>query len=379
MMGKPFMTGYSSRVRQDIKRWRAAGLIDARTADVLNLDVEQNERRSLSFGSILAMMAALLLAAAILVFIAANWEVIPRLVRVGALFALILGGYVGGAVLRSRDHPAIGEALFVVGAAAFGGAIALIGQMYHLSGDESSALMTWCAGTALAALLLRSSPLTVAAVAIADAWLAVTLFNGFEIFSSTEFPHLFVAIVAILFCLSYWTRSQPARHLALLSLILYAALFAADHDVAQVAVALAVVSAACFAFAVLSPRPVDRIVQLGGRLPLHGLIGFLTGVLPLQLEFSDSDVRGFAVASAVALAGIAVAIVLAGRESRGLRWIAYLGFALELFIIYAVTMQTMLGTAGFFLVAAIILGIVAVAIIRIEKRLGRLAAREVAA
>jgi len=379
MMGKPFMTGYSSRVRQDIKRWRAAGLIDARTADVLNLDVEQNERRSLSFGSILAMMAALLLAAAILVFIAANWEVIPRLVRVGALFALILGGYVGGAVLRSRDHPAIGEALFVVGAAAFGGAIALIGQMYHLSGDESSALMTWCAGTALAALLLRSSPLTVAAVAIADAWLAVTLFNGFEIFSSTEFPHLFVAIVAILFCLSYWTRSQPARHLALLSLILYAALFAADHDVAQVAVALAVVSAACFAFAVLSPRPVDRIVQLGGRLPLHGLIGFLTGVLLLQLEFSDSDVRGFAVASAVALAGIAVAIVLAGRDSRGLRWIAYLGFALELFIIYAVTMQTMLGTAGFFLVAAIILGIVAVAIIRIEKRLGRLVAREVAA
>ena len=373
------MTGYSSRVRQDIKRWRAAGLIDARTADVLNLDVKQNERRSLSFGSILAMMAALLLAAAILVFIAANWEAIPRLVRVGALFALILGGYVGGAVLRSRDHPAIGEALFVVGAAAFGGAIALIGQMYHLSGDESSALMTWCAGTALAALLLRSSPLTVAAVAIADAWLAVTLFNGFEIFSSTEFPHLFVAIVAILFCLSYWTRSQPARHLALLSLILYAALFAADHDVAQVAVALAVVSAACFAFAVLSPRPVDRIVHLGGRLPLHGLIGFLTGVLLLQLEFSDSDVRGFAVASAVALAGIAVAIVLAGRESRGLRWIAYLGFALELFIIYAVTMQTMLGTAGFFLVAAIILGIVAVAIIRIEKRLGRLAAREVAA
>ena len=378
-MGKPFMTGYSSRVRQDIKRWRAAGLIDARTADVLNLDVEQNERRSLSFGSILAMMAALLLAAAILVFIAANWEAIPRLVRVGALFALILGGYVGGAVLRSRDHPAIGEALFVVGAAAFGGAIALIGQMYYLSGDESSALMTWCAGTALAALLLRSSTLTVAAVAIADAWLAVTLFNGFEIFSSTEFPHLFVAIVAILFCLSNWTRSQPARHLALLSLILYAALFAADHDVAQVAVALAVVSAACFAFAVLSPRPVDRIVQLGGRLPLHGLIGFLTGVLLLQLEFSDSDVRGFAVASAVALAGIAVAIVLAGRESRGLRWIAYLGFALELFIIYAVTMQTMLGTAGFFLIAAIILGIVAVAIIRIEKRLGRSAAREAAA
>jgi uncharacterized membrane protein len=120
-------------------------------------------------------------------------------------------------------------------------------------------------------------------------------------------------------------------------------------------------------------------VQLGGRLPLHGLIGFLTGAILLQLEFSDNDGRGFAVASAAALAGIAAAIVLAGRESRGLRWIAYLGFALELCIIYAVTMQTMLGTAGFFLAAAVILGMVAIAIIRIEKRLGRPAAREVPA
>ena len=31
-------------------------------------------------------------------------------------------------------------------------------------GDEASALVTWCAGTALAAVALRSNPLTVAAV-----------------------------------------------------------------------------------------------------------------------------------------------------------------------------------------------------------------------
>ena len=67
-------------------------------------DVEANERKSLSFGSILAMMAALLFGAAILIFVAANWEAIPRLARVAALFAVILGGYVGGAVLKTRDH-----------------------------------------------------------------------------------------------------------------------------------------------------------------------------------------------------------------------------------------------------------------------------------
>ncbi|TIR44629.1 MAG: DUF2157 domain-containing protein, partial [Mesorhizobium sp.] len=72
------MASYSSRVRADIARWLQAGLVDASTADALTRDVEANERKSLSFGSILAMMAALLFGAAVLIFIAANWEAIPR-------------------------------------------------------------------------------------------------------------------------------------------------------------------------------------------------------------------------------------------------------------------------------------------------------------
>ncbi|RUT97968.1 DUF2157 domain-containing protein, partial [Mesorhizobium sp. USDA-HM6] len=84
------MAGYATKVRTDIARWRDAGLIDAATADALTSDVAANERSSLSFGSILAMMAALLFCAAILIFVAANWEAIPRLARVAALFAVIL-------------------------------------------------------------------------------------------------------------------------------------------------------------------------------------------------------------------------------------------------------------------------------------------------
>ena len=91
------MASYSTRVKRDIQRWVEQGLIAPQLAEQLSRDVEANERKSLSFGSILAMMAALLFAAAILVLVAANWEAIPRLVRVGALFAAILAGYVGGA------------------------------------------------------------------------------------------------------------------------------------------------------------------------------------------------------------------------------------------------------------------------------------------
>ncbi|TIU11202.1 MAG: DUF2157 domain-containing protein, partial [Mesorhizobium sp.] len=100
--------------------------------------------------------------------------------------------------------------LWMVAAAAFGGSIALIGQMYHLSGDETSALITWGAGTALAAVALRSNPLTVASVGIAEAWLFL---RGFDYFGRAEFPHLFVVMASVLFAISFWSRSQAARHL----------------------------------------------------------------------------------------------------------------------------------------------------------------------
>ena len=362
------MASYSSRIRSDIARWQQTGLIDAATADSLARDVEANERKSLSFGSILAMMAALLFGAAILIFVAANWDAIPRLARVAALFAVILGGYVGGAVLKTRDHAAIGEALWIVAAAAFGGSIALIGQMYHLSGDEASALVTWGAGTALAAVALRSNPLTVASVGIADAWLFL---KGFDYFNRSEFPHLFVVMAIVLFAVSFWTRSQPARHLIILSLLFYLVLFAMDHATLQVAIPLVIASVLLFAASAFAPDPVDKIVQLGGRLPLHALLGFLTGLAMIQFELADESTydSGFAIASVVALAGIVAAIVLAGRESRGLRWLAYLGFAFELAIIYVVTLQSMLDTAGFFLAAAVLLGILPLVIIRVEKRM----------
>ena len=362
------MASYATRIRGDIARWRQAGLIDAPTADALIRDVAANERASLSFGSILAMMAALLFGAAILIFVAANWEAFPRLARVASLFAVILAGYVGGAVLKTRDHAAIGEALWIVAAAAFGGSIALIGQMYHLSGDEASALVTWCAGTALAAVALRSNPLTVAAVGIADAWLVL---KGFGFYWRAEIPHLFIVMAIVLFAISFWTHSRAARHLIILSVILYLVLLATDHDTLPVAVSLAIASVLLFAASVFAGDPMNRILQLGGRLPLHALLGFLTGMAIIQFELADESTynSGFAVASIVALAGIVAAIMLAGRESRGLRWLAYAGFAFELAIIYGVTLRSMLDTAGFFLAAAVLLGILALVIIRIEKRM----------
>ncbi|MDI6025863.1 DUF2157 domain-containing protein [Corticibacterium sp. UT-5YL-CI-8] len=358
------MTSYASRVKKDIMRWVEDGLITSVVAEQLALDVESRDRKALNFGSILAVLAALLFGAAILIFVAANWEGIPRLARVTMLFALILAAYMSGAWFKLRDHAAIGEACWIVGAAAFGGTIALIGQMYHMSGDEASALIVWMAATGLAAAALRSSMLTVFGVGIAIAWLFV---GDFDPFGTHSLPHIFLLFLAAFWMLSYWTRSQPARHVILLTLLSYAVVWALDGDVFETAMVVAVVSVVLLALSLLLPEQTDRFVQLGGYLPLHGLIGFMTGIFVIQMyRFEDG---GFVLAAIAALTVIAATLVLGGRESKALRWLAYLGFAIELAIVYLVMVGSMAGTAGFFLVAALILALLAFVIIRIEKRM----------
>lgn len=359
------MPSYSSRVRQDIARWVDRGLIDAATGQVLTRDIEENESRLFSFGFVLAVMAALLLGAALLLLVAANWEAIPRLARVAGLFAVIIGGYVGGAVLKSRDQGAIAEAVWLVAAAAFGGSMALIGQMYHLDGDESVAMLTWCGGTVLAAAMLRSGPLTVAAAGIGLAWMVVI---GFDDWRFETVPHPYLVIAAVIWALSYWTRSVTARHLVLLSLIVYACFLATHHQVSDVGIALALISAVLFGLSVAAPAPVEAFFRIGGRLPVHCLIAFLVGLAMIQLDQIEYVDR-LVMSALVVFAGVAAALYFAGRDSRGLRWIAYTGFGLELCFIYAITISTMLGTAGLFLASGVVLGIIAVVIIRVERRI----------
>lgn len=366
------MASYAVRVKRDIARWVEQGHVSPALAQVLGADIDAHQRKSFSFGSVLAILAALLFVAALLIFIAANWEYMPRLWRVGLVFAALAAGYIGGAVLKQRDHPAFAEALWLIGAAGFGGAIALIGQMYHLSGDEAQAILVWCGGTALAALALRSGPLTAGAVVLADVWLAML---GLEFWRSTPFPYEFAAVAAVLWAISYWTDSKPARHLILLSLDFYLVLLALETNMFVVSVALAIVSAAVFAFAVLRPAEAERIARLDGRLPLHGLIGFLTGMTLLQFGLID-ELGALVLGALISFAGIAAALFLGGRDSRAVRWVAYLGFGCQLVFTYVVTLGTMLGTAGFFLLGSVTLALLAWVIIRIERRVNAAATPE---
>ena len=359
------MFDYQARLRGEISRWAKAGLIDGAAAARLSQDVEARRGEGFSFGSVLAAMAAILVAAAILAFIAANWEAIPRLARVAALFALIAVSYVGGAILKQRDHVGFGEALFIVGAASFGGAIALIGQMYHMTGDEAAAILTWSLGTMVAAAALRSPNLTWCAVLLAVTWLLIRE-AGYG--SGYDHRYTFVVLGLAIWAMSYWTRSQAARHLLVLSLILLAVLIGVDGRPIEAGMVLALASVAIFAAAHFAPDLIERFARLGGPYPALPLIGFVVGLTMIQAEIYE-HFAPMLIATLIAFAGIIAALVLRGRESRLMRWIAYAAFALELCIAYVITIGTMMDTAGLFLFSGLALAVVAFFIIRVEKRL----------
>ncbi|TKT76784.1 DUF2157 domain-containing protein [Aquamicrobium sp. LC103] len=357
------MAGYATKVKRDIARWVDEGLIEAPLGVRLSEDIERNGGSVVSFGTVLAMMAASLLAAAILIFIASNWEAIPRIARVAMLFLAILAGYLGGAVLKLRGQNAFGEAAWIAGAAAFGGSISLIGQMYHLSGDEAQAVLVWTACTGFAAIALRSGPLTVSAVLLAAGWM---IMSAAEDWSATSLPLYYPLVAIALWAISFWTASVAARHLVLLSLFLFALCLYVRNESLDIAAVLAVLSAALFAWSKWYPQAAERLSGMGAGLTVHALIGFLVAMSIFQWALVEED--GFLAASIVTMAGIVAALILAGRDNAVLRWTAYVAFGFQLVFVYLVTVGTMLGTAGFFLVASIALAVLAFLIMRVEKR-----------
>lgn len=357
------MVGYATRIKRDIARWVDAGFIDGETARTLSSDIDSN-RRGVSFGAVLTIMAAALFAAAILLIVAANWEVIPRLVRVAVLFAAIFGFYVGGALLKLRGRDNFAEAAWVLAATSFGASIALIGQMYHLSGDEKQAILVWCAGTAFAAAVLRSNQLTVGAALLAIAWLLMWTFDSWRWMSDTTLAYL--ALAAALYALSFWTRSAAARHVLVLSLSLFAMIHYIGHEDFNGPLLLLVFAVALFAYGCARPAEARRITGLGWGVSVQALIAFLSAIGIMQLALIDEN--GFLFVTIIAFAGIIAVLLLEGRENGALRWLAYAAFIFQLMIVYIVMFGSMLDTAGFFIAGGLVLSALAWGIGRLERR-----------
>ncbi|QND47041.1 DUF2157 domain-containing protein [Rhizobium lusitanum] len=367
---------YRGRLERDLKIWVEKGLVGAPAASAI-LNEYDSRPASFSVGRVLTVMAALLVGAAILLFVASNWEEIPRIIRLLGLVALIWAFYLGGAYLLTRGRSIVASALLIIGTMTFGGAMSLVGQMYNISGDELTMMIVWFAAAAIAAALFRSA----AQVALAGflAW----GFCGFYLWGHSDewygvMPWVPPVMAAVVIALVRYVDAPQVRHLAYLMLVGWLTWIFAQYESLHAAMLLAAAGLIAFLAISLPVSPLARIARSAGAAPafyafLVAAIGLLAihGEIAYGLFANDIWVQNklpLVVLAFAALASAVVAIILSGRDNGAVRYLAYLVFACEILYLASETVGSIIGTSGFFLISGVLVAIAAWLVIQLERR-----------
>ncbi len=146
---------------------------------------------------VLLSLAALFAGLSILVFVSANWDEIPRGVRMGTLVALTLAFHALGLQQQRSTNPKIASVWFLLGCLSYGTSIFLIAQIYHLGEHHPDGIWWWAVGTLPFVILTRSRAITWLMTAVALTWLGT---ETMETFFPVSWP-LFAAVL-FWFCIS---------------------------------------------------------------------------------------------------------------------------------------------------------------------------------
>ena len=167
------MTQIRALIEQKLNDWREAGLLDEETARrILSHEqalspagLQPGRGAAIAFG-----LGALALSAGIMLYVAAHWDLLGPLGRSAVLVTSIVLLH-GGAALASTRLPALATSLHAAGTAAYGAAIFLAGQTFHLAESWPQGLLLWAVGAAVGLVLLRDWPHTLWLAILVPAWL----------------------------------------------------------------------------------------------------------------------------------------------------------------------------------------------------------------
>ncbi len=154
---------------------------------------------------VILMIGAVLIGAGILSFIAANWDYIPKPVKVGLiLVSMILSYYLGWTIRERKGKPRTGETLYLLGSIIYGAGIFLVGQMFHVRANWPDGFILWSLGTIAIAYVTGASPLHWLAIAtggVAFIGFPFIIFDaiGFDRYLFTSSLLLIAATIATFF------------------------------------------------------------------------------------------------------------------------------------------------------------------------------------
>lgn len=422
---------YHDRLEGDARRWVEKGLLDEAMAERL-LEESRSQTRSYSFTSIVVLLGVVSLCFAAMTFVAANWEEMPKLVRVGLIMSGLWSAYALAIAAHAKGYPAIADSFVVLGCGLFGAGIMLIGQMYHLQGRPVDAVFLWALGSFAAALLMRSAAALWLSIVLITLWFCLGYQETLEIGLKPEVNFAYLGLWALGAVLALWIRSRLAAHLLAIGLIIW--LFATvgvlseRHDTLSyvfalygaffvvIAAALASLDRSSLLYGFESAVVAYAIVCIGlltavwivGEAPLlrerspywsSSLIPMALMLLPSLAFLGAALAQGWRSTYDIAFCAVWIAVALVVVSSLGIKapylgdafalalsvWVirmglrqgmntvtrlGYVAFAGVMLIIYFRTTATLLGTSGFYLTAGLLMVLGALLLPRLI-RLGR--------
>lgn len=121
----------------------------------------------------LVFLGYLFVGLAVITFVGANWENIPRAVRMLGLISLTTAVNFVGYYKFSRDEKNAAVGFFFLGGVLYGASIMLIAQIYHIGEHFPDGIFWWAAGVLPLALILESTLLMILAATLGYIWFFV--------------------------------------------------------------------------------------------------------------------------------------------------------------------------------------------------------------
>ncbi|SDJ50892.1 DUF2157 domain-containing protein [Microbulbifer yueqingensis] len=178
--------------------WVDEGLISRAQAEAIctryGVDYEQARNRSFGY-NVLVGLGFLFIGLALITLLGANWDEIPRALRMWGLIAITLGTQALGMKRYLQGDRSGGVGLFLLGNLFFGAAIILIAQIYHLGEYMPDGIFWWALGSLPFAVFTRNPWLAMQSGLLALLWFFIEVSFGF-------YPALFpLFVLAQLFVL----------------------------------------------------------------------------------------------------------------------------------------------------------------------------------
>ncbi len=365
------MSWYRTKVERDLARWQSAGWVNEAGASAIRADLS-SRKSPFGVAPIFAILGAVLFGFAVMSFVAAHWTGMSKLARLALLLATLWGCYGGAAYLFQRQLNALAHAAVLGGIAVYGASIMLIAQMYHMEGNPPDAVLMWTLGALLAAVLLQSAP------ALAATFVLLVVWTCWERVLGQTAHWTFLIGWAASAAAAAWLRWRPGLHLAALSLVIWLVplgYFIFDHHAHWI---LIMIGAAVALAAAAAGQTIDRTIPSSAALFAYGLVVAFAGLYILQfidplilfgMQQDTASIQRLVLLAILTLAMLLAAMLWAlNADNRAALWLAYAAFALEIFTLYLKTFGTLLNTSLFFLIAAVIVSLLAWAAYKLHQR-----------